>query len=50
MLAGDEVLGLTMFEPIVTVEDGIITEMSGQQSIRMSYLAAADRSSRADAD
>ena len=47
---GDEVLGLTMFEPIVTVEDGIITEMSGQQSIRMSYLAAADHSSRADAD
>lgn len=45
---GDEFLGLTMFEPIVTVENGMMTEMSGQQSIRMSYLAPADRGSQAD--
>lgn len=35
----DQLLGLTMFEPIVTVEDGVIVELSGQRAVRMSYLA-----------
>jgi hypothetical protein len=37
---GPERLGLTLFEPIVTIEDGRIVEMSGQRSLRMSYRAA----------
>jgi hypothetical protein len=32
-------LGVTMFEPIVTVEDGVIVMMSGQTMIRMSVRA-----------
>ncbi len=36
-------IGLTMFEPITTVEDGRITEMSGQKSMRMSFRAPAKR-------
>jgi hypothetical protein len=32
-----ELLGLTMFEPITTVVDGNIVELSGQKSLRMSY-------------
>jgi hypothetical protein len=32
-------VGQTLFEPIVTVVDGICTEMSGQQTLRMSYRA-----------
>lgn len=36
-----EFLGVTTFEPIVTVEDGTIREMSGQESIRMSFLREA---------
>jgi hypothetical protein len=32
-------LGYTMFEPITTVDNGRITEMSGQKSVRMSYRA-----------
>jgi hypothetical protein len=32
-------IGRTMFEPITTVEDGRITEMSGQATIRMSFRA-----------
>lgn len=35
----DQFVGLTMFEPIVTVEQGEIVEMSGQKTIRMSYIA-----------
>jgi hypothetical protein len=34
-----ELLGFTMFEPITTVVDGTIVEMSGQKSLRMSYGA-----------
>ena len=32
-----EVVGLTMFEPIATIEDGIILEMSGQKRMRISF-------------
>jgi hypothetical protein len=32
-------VGRTMFEPITTVEDGRITEMSGQATMRMSFRA-----------
>jgi hypothetical protein len=32
-------VGLTMFEPIVTVIDGICTTMSGQTTLRMSFCA-----------
>lgn len=35
----DEVIGLTGFEPIVTIDNGTIVEMSGQERIRMSYLS-----------
>lgn len=35
----DDFIGLTMFEPIMTVEEGRIVEMSGQKTIRMSYIA-----------
>jgi hypothetical protein len=35
-----ERLGLTQFEPIVTVVDGIIETMSGQQRLPMSYRRA----------
>lgn len=38
-----EPVGLTMFEPITTVIDGKITEMSGQASLRMSYRAPPGR-------
>ncbi len=34
-----DLIGLTMFEPITTVEDGIITQMSGQTTMRLSYRA-----------
>ena len=34
---GGEYLGVTMFEPIVTVEDGVIIAMSGQRKMRISY-------------
>lgn len=34
-----KLIGLTMFEPITTVEDGTITEMSGQSIMRMNYCA-----------
>lgn len=33
-------LGVTLFEPIVTVEDGTIIEMSGQKEVRMSFRRA----------
>jgi hypothetical protein len=36
---GSQALGRTLFEPIVTVEDGKILEMSGQSALRMSYRA-----------
>jgi hypothetical protein len=35
----DKLIGLTMFEPITAVEDGTITEMSGQSVMRMNYCA-----------
>jgi hypothetical protein len=35
----DACVGQTLFEPIVTVTDGICGEMSGQQTLRMSYRA-----------
>lgn len=35
-----ELLGHTMFEPIATVEDGRIVELSGQQSLKMSFSGA----------
>lgn len=38
--SGDEYLGVTMFEPIVTVEDGVIVALSGQREIRISYRDA----------
>jgi hypothetical protein len=41
VLVEGERVGLTMFEPIVTVVDGVCTTMSGQQSLRMSYRTAA---------
>jgi hypothetical protein len=36
-------LGRTMFEPITTVEDGRITQMSGQQTLRMSFRSLPER-------
>lgn len=38
-----QLLGVTMFEPITTVVDGRITEMSGQGTLRMSYRAPSGR-------
>lgn len=33
----DQVLGKTLVEPFCTVQDGILTEMSGQTTLRISY-------------
>lgn len=38
-----QLLGVTMFEPITTVVDGKIIEMSGQDTLRMSYRVPPGR-------
>jgi predicted secreted protein len=39
VVKGGRVVGRTMFEPITTVVDGQIAEMSGQKTLRISFQA-----------
>jgi uncharacterized protein DUF6963 len=43
VVKGGRVIGRTMFEPITTVVDGRITEMSGQKTLRISFQADTER-------
>ncbi len=42
VVKGGRVIGRTMFEPITTVVDGKITEMSGQKVLRISFQAESE--------
>jgi uncharacterized protein DUF6963 len=43
VVKGGRVIGRTMFEPITSVVDGRITEMSGQKTLRISFQADTER-------
>jgi len=43
VVKGGRVIGRTMFEPITTVVDSRITEMSGQKTLRISFQADTER-------